>query len=87
MPLFYFEASSDQLLMPTKDTLGGSNKECRTFKGLWGEISANPISSKMTITIAFCPSESFCCYFWNSKDFKALSKIFSMPCEVDWTEP
>ena len=50
IPLFNFDASNSQLLIPTKETLIGfssySNKECITFKGLFFEISANPISSK-----------------------------------------
>ena len=60
IPLFYLEASSAQFEIPTNATLGGSRNECKTFKGLWGDISARPISSIMTTTIALpLPSEIF----------------------------
>jgi hypothetical protein len=53
IPLFIFEASRAQFEIPTTATCGGSRRLCNTFKGLFGEISASPISSIVTRTIVF----------------------------------
>ena len=60
-----------------------SNLECITFKGLFGECSANPISSKNIIDIfSLFPS-----FFNFSSDLEAFSKISTTSSEVLHNEP
>ena len=64
-PRFIFDASKDQLDIPTKAIFlsasfkSYSNSECITLSGLFGECSAKPISSKKIIEIISCSPLSF----------------------------
>ena len=83
-PLFIFEASKLQFDIPTKAIFlsssfkSYSNSACITFKGLLGECSARPISSKKIIDI-FLSLSLFGTFF---KIFLAFKKIFCTPFEV-----
>ena len=87
IPLFIFDASKDQFEMPTKAILlspsfkSYSNWECMTFKGLLGECSANPISSKKIKDILFFLSSSFSLLYLsldNLKTFRTPSEVLSI---------
>ena len=59
IPRFILDASKAQFDIPTKAIFlspsfkSYSNSECITFRGLLGECSASPISSKKIIDILF----------------------------------
>ena len=89
IPRFIFEASKVQFDMPTKATFFSpslrsySNSEWITLRGLFGECSARPISSKKIIDILFLLSSSL--NFSNA--FLAFLKTFSTPWDVLPIEP
>ena len=74
--------------MPTKaisELLLLSKRLCKTFKGLFFEISAKPISSKTTNGIIDFLGLLSCLY--PSNIFFAFSKTLKIPSEVDVSEP
>jgi len=75
-------ASNPQLLMPikAKSFLFVSNRECKTFKGLWIDFYASPISSKRMQFYIF----HFIFWFWL---FIAFSNTCSTPFEVEDYDP
>ena len=84
IPLFILAASSSQFEIPTKAILlspsfkSYSNSEWIIFRGLYGEYSARPISSKNIIGIIFFLS-SFDKFF---SIFLVLENTLSTPLEV-----
>ena len=88
-PLFILAASKIQFEIPTNATLFSplfcsySNSEWITLRGLFGECSASPISSKNIkgiLFLLFSPSKFSC-------SLRALLNTFSIPFEVLDIEP
>ena len=82
---FIFAASKAQFDMPTTATSGnapspGSSRLCNTFKGLYCDTSARPISSRRT-TGRISPLLLCSLYF------RAFSNTLSIPSDVEDSEP
>ena len=86
IPLFILEASNIQFDTPKNEIFlsssfkSYSNSLCITFKGLWGECSAKPISSKYIVLILDLFSFTF-------NISLAFSKIAFTPSEVLFNAP
>lgn len=96
IPRFILAGSSAQLDKPMKATLvklfpdwitnssfwsSSSSRGCRVFKGIFGESSANPISSSTTTEAKV--SEDVCSFLLSWSSLHCLN-VASMPSGVDW---